>query len=175
MSDESPKNPLDLPAVPMVPFGAPVPPPGAPVPPPGGAVPPPGAPVPPPGGAVPPPGAPVPPPGASMRPPGVPATVVATGDNSMGVLALIAGILGFTCMPFIGAILAIIFGRIGIKKAEQGLATNGAMARVGFWLGVISLVLSAIGFAIIIILTIVAAIAGGDGTCGIGNNPPCNV
>ena len=161
MSDESPKNPLDLPAVPMVPFGAPVPPPGAPVPPPGGAVPPPGAPVPPPGGAVP--------------PPGVPATVVSTGDNSMGVLALIAGILGFTCMPFIGAILAIIFGRIGIKKAEQGLATNGAMARVGFWLGVISLVLSAIGFAIIIILTIVAAIAGGDGTCGIGNNPPCNV
>jgi len=154
MSDESPKNPLDLPAVPMLPFGAPVPPPG---------------------GAVPPPGAPVPPPGASMRPPGVPVTVAATGDNSMGVLALIAGILGFTCMPFIGAVLAVIFGRIGIKKAEQGLATNGAMARVGFWLGVISLVLSAIGFAIIIILTIVAAIAGGEGTCGIGNNPPCNV
>lgn len=147
MSDESPKNPLELPGVPMLPFGAPVPPPGAPV----------------------------PPPGASMRPPGVPVTVAATGDNSMGVLALIAGILGFTCMPFIGAVLAIIFGRIGIKKAEQGLATNGAMARVGFWLGVISLVLSAIGFAIIIILTIVAAIAGGDGTCGIGNNPPCNV
>ena len=168
MSDESPKNPLDLPAVPMLPFGAPVPPPG-------GAVPPPGAPVPPPGGAVPPPGSLVPPPGSSLRPPGFPATVAATGDNSMGVLALIAGILGFTCMPFIGAILAIIFGRIGIKKAEQGLATNGAMARVGFWLGVISLVLSAIGFAIIIILTIVAAIAGGEGTCGIGNNPPCNV
>ena len=168
MSDESAKNPLDLPAVPMLPFGAPVPPPGAPVPPPGGAVPPPGAPVPP-------PGAPVPPPGASMRPPGVPATVVSTGDNSMGVLALIAGILGLTCMPFIGAILAIIFGRIGVKKAEQGLATNGTIARVGFWLGVISLVLSAIGFAIIIILSILAAIAGGEGTCGIGNNPPCNV
>ena len=161
MSDESPKNPLDLPAVPMLPFGAPVPPPG-------GAVSPPGAPVPP-------PGAPVPPPGASMRPPGVPATVVSTGDNSMGVLALIAGILGFTCMPFIGAVLAIIFGRIGIKKAEHGLATNGGMARVGFWLGVISLSLTALGFLIIIILSIVAAIAGGDGTCGIGNNPPCNV
>ncbi len=154
MSDESPKNPLDLPAVPMVPFEAPVPPPGAPVPPPG-------APIPPPGGAVP--------------PPGVPATVVSTGDNSMGVLALIAGILGFTCMPFIGAVLAIIFGRIGIKKAEHGLATNGGMARVGFWLGVISLSLTALGFIIIIILSIVAAIAGGDGTCGIGNNPPCNV
>ena len=111
MSDESPKNPLELPAVPMLPFGAPVPPPG---------------------GAVP--------------PPGVPATVVATGDNSMGVLALIAGILGFTCMPFIGAVLAIIFGRIGIKKAEHGLATNGGMARVGFWLGVISLSLTALGF-----------------------------
>ena len=168
MSDESPKNPLELPAVPMLPFGAPVPPPGAPVPPPGGAVPPPGAPVPP-------PGAPVPPPGASMRPPGVPATVVSTGDNSMGVLALIAGILGFTCMPFIGAVLAIIFGRIGIKKAERGLATNGGMARVGFWLGVISLSLTALGFLIIIILSILAAIAGGEGTCGIGNNPPCNV
>ena len=154
MSDESPKNPLELPGVPMLPFGAPVPPPG---------------------GAVPPPGAPVPPPGASMRPPGVPATVAPTADNTMGVLALIAGILGFTCFPLLGAILAIIFGRMGIKKAEQGLATNGGMAKVGFWLGVISLILSAIGFIIVIILSIVAAIAGGDGTCGIGNNPPCNV
>ena len=110
-----------------------------------------------------------------MRPPGVPATVAPTADNTMGVLALIAGILGFTCFPLLGAILAIIFGRMGIKKAEQGLATNGGMAKVGFWLGVISLILSAIGFIIVIILSIVAAIAGGDGTCGIGNNPPCNV
>jgi hypothetical protein len=136
---------------------------------------PPGTPVPPPGAPVPPPGASVPPPGAEFRPAGSPATMASTADNTMGVLALIAGILGFTCFPLLGAILAIIFGRMGIKKAEQGLATNGSMARVGFWLGVISLVLSAIGFFIIIILSIVAAIAGGDSSCGIGNNPPCNV
>lgn len=136
---------------------------------------PPGTPVPPPGAPVPPPGASVPPPGAEFRPAGSPATMASTADNTMGVLALIAGILGFTCFPLLGSILAIIFGRMGIKKAEQGLATNGSMARVGFWLGVISLVLSAIGFFIIIILSIVAAIAGGDSSCGIGNNPPCNV
>lgn len=136
---------------------------------------PPGTPVPPPGAPVPPPGASVPPPGAEFRPAGSPATMASTADNTMGVLALIAGILGFTCFPLLGAILAIIFGRMGIKKAEQGLATNGSIARIGFWLGVISLVLSAIGFFIIIILSIVAAIAGGDSSCGIGNNPPCNV
>ncbi len=70
----------------------------------------------------------------------------AAPQNGMGTAALVLGILGIIgCLPFLGGILAIIFGKMGMTRAEQGLATNGGAAKAGFVLGIISLVLYAIG------------------------------
>ncbi len=67
-------------------------------------------------------------------------------ENGMGIAALVLGILGVTCvLPFIGSILAIVFGRIGITKADQGLANNKSLAQWGFWLGVVGLILAVLG------------------------------
>ncbi len=60
-------------------------------------------------------------------------------QNGLGTAALILGIVGLSigwCFYGIPSILAIIFGVIGWKKANQGLATNKSMAQWGFWLGV---------------------------------------
>ena len=54
-------------------------------------------------------------------------------------------ILQFVCLGPIASILAIIFGKMGMNKAKQGLATNGGVAKVGFWLGIIGLILTVIG------------------------------
>jgi len=62
------------------------------------------------------------------------------------------GILQFFCLGIIGSILAIIFGKVGMNKAKAGLATNGGVAKAGFWLGIIGLILFAIGIIIFIIL-----------------------
>ena len=46
-------------------------------------------------------------------------------QNGMGTAALVMGILQFFCLGFIGSILAIVFGKIGMNKAEiieRGLA-----------------------------------------------------
>lgn len=106
-------------------------------------------PPPPPGGPTPPPGEPTPPPGASMPPPPPAyAAVVPTPQNGMGTAALVMGILQFVCLGTIGSILAIVFGRIGMNKAKKGLATNGGVAKAGFWLGIAGVILSIIGIII---------------------------
>lgn len=82
-------------------------------------------------------------------------------QNGMGTAALVLGILGVIgCIPVIGGILAIIFGRIGMRNAEQGLATNGGVAKAGFILGIIGLVLAVIGI-IFYVIFIAAAVSSG--------------
>jgi len=107
-----------------------------------------GALTPPPGGPTPPPGGPTPPPGSQYQPlvrePRV--------SNTIGNIALIAAILGFCCLPFIGGVLGIAMGRVGMDRAQRGLATNGGVAQAGFWLGVVGLVLTAVGFVVTIII-----------------------
>ncbi|MFM8156377.1 MAG: DUF4190 domain-containing protein [Actinomycetes bacterium] len=66
----------------------------------------------------------------------------------MGTAALVLGILGFFCFPLISSLLAIIFGRIGMTRADQGLATNRGTAKAGFILGIIGIVLGGLGLII---------------------------
>ncbi len=75
-----------------------------------------------------------------------PATPASSGgaapQNGMGTAALVLGILGILgCFPLLFPILAIVFGKMGMGRAEQGLATNGGAAKAGFWLGIVGLVL----------------------------------
>lgn len=66
-------------------------------------------------------------------------------QNGMGTAALVLGILNFFCLPLIGGILALVFGKIGMDRADQGLATNGGIAKAGFILGIVGVVLAVIG------------------------------
>jgi len=68
----------------------------------------------------------------------------AAPQNGMGTAALVMGIVQFFCLGTIGSILAVVFGKIGMNKADQGLATNRGSAKAGFILGIIGLVLSAL-------------------------------
>lgn len=81
-------------------------------------------------------------------------------QNGMGTAALVMGILQFFCLGTVGTILAIVFGKIGMNKAEQGLATNGGAAKAGFILGIIGAVLSVIGLVVWLILMVVAGTSG---------------
>ncbi|NQW73484.1 MAG: DUF4190 domain-containing protein, partial [Actinobacteria bacterium] len=114
------------------------------------ATPPPGGATPPPGGATPPPGGPP----ALASPPGIQYQPLEKGSgvsNTIGNIALISAILGFCCVPLAGGILGIVFGRIGMDRAKRGLATNGGVAKAGFWLGVAGLVFAVLGLIVAII------------------------
>ena len=61
-------------------------------------------------------------------------------QNGLGTAALVLGIVGLALgwgTFGVPSILAIIFGAIGIRKANQGLANNKAMAQWGMWLGIV--------------------------------------
>jgi len=58
------------------------------------------------------------------------------------------GILQFFCLGTIGSVLALIFGKIGMNKADQGLATNRGVAKAGFVLGIVGLALTAVGIIV---------------------------
>lgn len=81
-------------------------------------------------------------------------------QNGMGTAALVMGILQFFCLGIIGSILAIVFGRIGMKRAEQGLANNAGVAKAGYILGIIGVVLFVVGIAIWLIVFVFAAASG---------------
>lgn len=97
-----------------------------------------------------------PPPPPPAQPVSNPGGAVSGAQNGAGLTALITGIVSLIiCIPlwFVMPILAIVFGRMGKKRAAQGLATNGGMATVGFILGIIALVIQ-VGLGIIIIVSI---------------------
>lgn len=59
----------------------------------------------------------------------------ATGNNTMGLSALICGIVSLiVCWPL--GILAVVFGIIGLNKCSRGEATNPGQAKWGIGLGI---------------------------------------
>jgi hypothetical protein len=66
-----------------------------------------------------------------------------TQTNGWGITALIVGIVGF-CVPFLGGLLAIVFGFLGIRKSKA-TRSGGAMSIIGLILGLVSILLWAIG------------------------------
>jgi len=71
----------------------------------------------------------------------------AAPQNGMGVAALVLGIVGLTvgwCAYGIPSILAIIFGAIGVKKANAGTADNRTVAMWGLWLGIVGVAIGLI-------------------------------
>lgn len=71
-------------------------------------------------------------------------------DNGMGTAALVMGILGLF-LGWLFSLLAVIFGSIGIGRAERGEASNESTARWGAGLGWVGL-----GLWTIVVILIVA-------------------
>jgi len=61
--------------------------------------------------------------------------------NGMAVASLICSILGF-CLIFIGGLLGILFGIMGLKRANQTGGSGRGLAITGIVLGIITLITS---------------------------------
>jgi hypothetical protein len=120
--------------------------------------PPPGGPTPPgnePPSYNPPPGGPGdaggyggPPPGYNPPPGGDPYGQQPPKNSSKATWALVTGILGFCCGPL--GIVGIVLGRQAKDEiaASQGRLTGAGMAQAGFVIGIIAVVLWAIGLVL---------------------------
>ncbi|MEU8567364.1 DUF4190 domain-containing protein [Streptomyces pathocidini] len=79
----------------------------------------------------------------------------------MGIAALVLGIVGVALglviilfwMSWLPALLAVVFGCVGLSHARKGLATNRAMALTGVILGVVGL-LFAVGGGVFTVIAV---------------------
>lgn len=77
--------------------------------------------------------------------------------NQKAIWSLVAGILNFACCPLVGGIVAIVLGH----QAKQEIRLSGGtqqgegMAQVGYVLGIIGTILSALGVIIYVTLLII--------------------
>jgi hypothetical protein len=93
-------------------------------------------------------GPPLPPPPGPVLPPapagGPPGWAPGPKTNGMAVAAMVLGIVGLVMVPFIGAILALVFGYLsrGSIDRSNGLEGGRSMAVAGIILGYVGLVTS---------------------------------
>jgi len=66
-------------------------------------------------------------------------------NNSMAVVAMVAGICGFTVVPFIGSIVAVITGHMARKQIRQTDEGGDGMAVAGLVMGWIVIALTVLG------------------------------
>lgn len=80
-------------------------------------------------------------------PPVYPTTPVYKKDSSLAVASLVCGLLGWTFVPVLGAIAAIITGHMAKKEIREsnGMLSGDGMALAGLLLGYISLGLLVMG------------------------------
>jgi hypothetical protein len=98
-------------------------------------------------------------------PPMAPMPPVMPHNSTLAIVSLISGIVGWTFIPFIGSIVAIITGHMAkneIKKGN-GMVTGNGMATAGLVLGYI-----AVGVAVCVCIVyagiFIAAMIQGNGS-----------
>ena len=75
-------------------------------------------------------------------------------NSTMAVISLIAGILGWTLVPFFGALIAVVTGHMAkreIRESNGRLAGDG-LATIGLVLGYASLGLTVLGVCLFIVI-----------------------
>ena len=73
-------------------------------------------------------------------------------NSTLAVISLVAGILGWTLLPFLGSLVAIVTGHMARKEIRQNPALDGdVMAIIGLvlgWVVVIGTVLAILAFVL---------------------------
>ena len=102
----------------------------------------------------PPPGnTPPPPPPAPPTPPASPVPPVggaSSPNNGLAIAALVLGILTFVCLGPIAGVLAIIFGFLGLKKANEMGGTGKGMSIAGIVLGAVGTIASILFLVLVV-------------------------
>ena len=73
-------------------------------------------------------------------------------NSTLAILSLVAGILGWTLLPFLGSLAAIITGHMARKEIRNNPALDGdVMAVIGLVLGWASVILWIVGIIVFVL------------------------
>ena len=78
--------------------------------------------------------------------------IPARQNSSLAIISLVAGILGWTLLPFLGSLAAIITGHMARKEIRRNPTLDGdAMAVIGLVLGWAAVILSILGILLFVL------------------------
>lgn len=91
----------------------------------------------------------------TLRPPSNPT------DSTLAITSLITGIMGWTVVPLLGSVVAIITGHLAKKEINesQGAISGHSMATAGLILGYVQLGFVVLASIVAIILILVASVS----------------
>lgn len=72
--------------------------------------------------------------------------------STLAIVSLVSGILSWVCLPFVGALVAVICGHLArgeIRNAAPGSIEGDGMAVAGLVLGWLQLILVVAGFFVV--------------------------
>jgi hypothetical protein len=72
----------------------------------------------------------------------------------MAIASLISGIVSWLCFPFLGALLAILFGHVARGQISQTGEAGSGMATVGIVLGYIHLAVIALAIVAAVLIVV---------------------
>src|SRR5512147_969869 len=98
-------------------------------------------------------------------PPPTPQPLQAAPTSTLAIISLVAGILGWTLVPTLGAIVAVITGHMAKNeiRSSGGRLSGDGMATVGLILGYVHLVVAVLAICLLIVLPLLGL--GGIGIC----------
>ncbi|MDX1386064.1 MAG: DUF4190 domain-containing protein [bacterium] len=99
---------------------------------------------------------------APAAPASAPSGAPNPADNTKAIITLVLGILSLICCGFFAGIPAIFVGRSELKAIDEGRSSesNRNMAKIGFILGIVGTILSALGTIAYIGIIVLAIVTG---------------
>jgi len=79
--------------------------------------------------------------------------------NTLAIVSLVAGLCGFTVVPVLGSVAAIITGHMALREIRETGEEGTSFAKVGLWLGYILIGLAVLFAVGAVLLVTIAAVS----------------
>lgn len=75
--------------------------------------------------------------------------------NPLAVISLVAGLCGFSLVPLLGSIVAVITGHLALAQIQRSGEEGSSLARAGLWLGYIAMALVVLAVAGVLLVVVI--------------------
>jgi len=75
--------------------------------------------------------------------------------NVLAVISLVAGLCGFTLVPVMGSIVAVVTGHLALGQIRDTGEEGSTLAKAGLWLGYVAIALMVLVITGVIVLVVV--------------------
>ncbi|WP_211373595.1 DUF4190 domain-containing protein [Cellulomonas fimi] len=72
----------------------------------------------------------------------------------LALTSLIAGLGGFSIVPLLGSIVAVITGHLALNQIRESGEDGAGLAKAGLWLGYVAIALAVLAVALLLLIVL---------------------